>query len=185
MGYAVSFLGFRGMEAEKIHKALRLKLAPGSAGFLKAPITAAALPNGWYVVFFNGKEFRDFKKATLAEIANEGELCYGFIEERVMCSAISSWVGGREVWSVLHDGQHGRHHLDASGALPKEFETVRERQFAFQEAETREDVDHLVEIPMDLGRLILGFTREHGVDGKPEQQFEVLERQKKRWFSMF
>lgn len=185
MGRAVSFVGFRGVEAERVHKLLSLKRAQGNSGFLKAPITAAVLPAGWYVVFFNGKQFRRFKRGALTEIANGSELCHGFIDERVMCSAISSWVNGREAWSVEHSGQHGRHHLDALGTLPKEFEAIRERQFVLQEAETRDDVDHLIEIPMDLGRNILGFTLERGVDGHPEHSFEVFEEEKKKWFGIF
>jgi hypothetical protein len=185
MGYAVSFLGFRGIEAEQVHTLLNLKASPGNSSFLNAPITAAVLPTGWYVIFFNNKAFREFKNGVLAELSNAGELCYGFLEDHVMCSAISMWVDGHEAWSVAHDGQHGRHHMDASGALPREFDAIRERQFAFQEAEPRADVDHLIEIPMDLGRLILGFTREHGVDGNPEFQFAVLEQAKKKWFGMF
>jgi hypothetical protein len=102
-----------------------------------------------------------------------------------MCSAFSMWVGGREVWSVVHDGRDARHHLNASGALPREFEAIRERQFAFEEAEPKAEVDHLIAIPMDLGRMIMGFTIEAGVDGSPNHSFAVLEPTKKKWFGMF
>ena len=74
--------------------------------------------------------------AGLAAVSTEADVLGVSVHEGVMHSAAFCWSGGREIWSVTHDGgQSDRKNLAITGAPPPELEDIRASLFARQEAE--------------------------------------------------
>jgi len=116
------------------------------------------LPNGWLVVACNNYGFP--ARAPLAALSELGMVVSCAIDERVMASEARGFAGGREVWSVAHDGgDKGAFDLEVAGAPPNGFVGLRDKTFAEQEAEDTAGarVDVVFDLPPRLAESLCGF----------------------------
>jgi len=178
MGYSLSWAALRGGNLETVCSALRLRATGQREEVPESKITGAAPPTGWYVVVFNRTEI---KGKTLEELSQAGEVVGCFVEDHVMFSSASAWKNGGLLWRVVHDGgEDNVSHLETSGNLPEEFESIRKNLFAKQEKEATDHdglkVDHLYELPSELAKVLTGFRHDQDIPGMSGDIFEVWGR---------
>jgi hypothetical protein len=71
------------------------------------------------------------------------------------------WHNGVGIWRVQHrGGDFGPMDLEVDGTPPDNFEEIRKRHVALQEAAGGESagVDHIASVPRDLAQAIVGFS---------------------------
>jgi len=177
MGWSLSWAALKGGDAQKVCSLLGLRQTGKQERIADSKVSGTALPTGWYVVVFNRTEIKD---RTLEKLSQAGEVVGCFVEEHVMFSAAAYWKNGQQIWRVSHDGGDDRiEHLQTSGQLPPEFESIRKQQFAKQQQETAADgelrVDHVFDIPLNLAKHLIGFAHDDPSSGLAGDVFEVLE----------
>ena len=144
-------------------------------------VTGAALPTGWYAILFHRSEIKD---KTLEKLSQAGEVVSCFVEDHVMFSSASGWVAGSPRWSVTHDCEKGRFHLQVDGQAPPILASIQGRLTAEQNAAGGEesDTDYMYDIPAELARELTGFRHDHDVARAAREPFKVLEpARRKRW----
>jgi hypothetical protein len=141
---------------------------------------------GWYVACAKGLDFA--KEEHLFELSRECEVLGGTVEERTMSSALVFYKDGSFVWRVEYWGDEGPdpERLETDGPVPPEFAVVRDEKLALQKTESEDGVDHIFDVPVELGRRLCGFH--YDPDG-PVPEFKVLvpanapEAKQKSWFA--
>jgi hypothetical protein len=103
----------------------------------------------------------------------------GFVEDHVMVSWASGWREGNKVWSVVHDCEKSRFHLDIQGGAPAQLRGIRERLIAEQQAAGGEkaDVDHVYDVPAERAKELTGYRHDQEVPGLSGEMFDILERE--------
>ena len=87
-----------------------------------------------------------------------------------MVSKATGWKDGQMVWSVTHDAQKDKRHLDVQGTPPAEFAAIRDGLFAKQTP----GCDYIFDIPVETARSITGYRHDQDVPGLSGEVFEVL-----------
>jgi hypothetical protein len=179
MGWSLSWAALKSGNLQTACAALDLRSTGKREEIAESKIVGTQLPTGWYLVVFNRTEIKD---KTLEKLSRAGEVVGCFVEDHVMFSSASAWNKGRRVWYVAHNGEEDRVlHLETSGDLPAEFESIRQKVFAKQEQETAEQddlkVDHVYELPAELAKKLTGFRHDEPTPGLTGDAFEVLERE--------
>ncbi|HKV25087.1 MAG TPA: hypothetical protein VJN93_10900 [Candidatus Acidoferrum sp.] len=180
MGWSLSWAALKGGNLETVCSLLGLRPTGKFEGLGESKISGTALAGGWYVVVFNRTEINDRK---LKQVSPGGEVVGCFVEEHVMFSSAACWKDGQQVWRVFHNGgDEGAEHLETSGRLPAEFESIRKQQFAKQQEENAAGdelgVDHVFEIPLNLAKSLTGFRHDDPLSGLVDDGFEALETAK-------
>lgn len=176
MGWSLSWAALKDGNVQTVCSALGLRTTGKREGIAESKIAGTALPTGWYVIVFNRSEVKD---KTLEKLSQTGEAVGCFVEDHVMFSSASAWKNGKKLWHVAHNGEEGDVlHLETSGNLPSEFESIRKELFAKQEKEAAEPddlkVDHVYDLPAQLAKKLTGFSHDEDMPGLDEA-FEVLE----------
>jgi hypothetical protein len=174
MGVSFSWIAINGRSPQEIHAAIGARATGGREEFYRSNLTATELPHGFYLVIFKKEEL---SSAKLRKYSTAFDLLYGFVEEHVMYSAVAAWSNGEEVWSVAHDAQEGVFHLKVKGSPPAGFVAIRDRLIAEQNGEdpANPEVDHVFDIPVELGRELTGYRHDQDVQNVKAGAFEVLE----------
>jgi hypothetical protein len=176
MGWSLSWAALKAGNVQTVCAALGLRATGKREGIAKSKISGTALPTGWYVVVFNRTEIKD---KTLEKLSHAGEAVGCYVEDHVMFSSASAWKNCKRIWRVAHKGEEGDVlHLETSGDLPAEFESIRREVFAKQEKEPAEPddlkVDHVHELSAELAKKLTGFRHDQDNPGVPDDVFEVL-----------
>lgn len=182
MGYSLSWAAVKNGSAEAVHSLLGLNATDAQEEIAESEIVGATLPTGWYLVLFHRKELDE---ARLEKLSNLGEVVYCFVEDHVMFSRASNWKDGECLWSLTHDCEKGRYHLDVKGVPPASLREIKNRLVAEQDKEGGEkaDVDLIYDVPAELAKAITGFRHDQDMPGMKDTPFQVLE--KKNLFSRF
>ena len=159
MGYSVAWIAVKGVTPEAIMETLGLEEI--LSHYPKYP-SVGALADGWtlyYIHDFDGA----FKRPLEQLVALGAPTVAARQEDHVMYSEARGYDGGRELWRVVRDSQEEPYmHVAITGEPPPQFEAIRAKAFAAQEAEGGEDagVDLIYEIPLELVHSICGFRQE-------------------------
>lgn len=123
-------------------------------------------------------ERHEMKDEPLQRLSSLGEVISCFVEDHVVSSVASGWKDGKLDWSVTHNSEKGRFHLQVEGQVPSSFAQIRERLTAAQNAEGGEksDVDYIYDAPAELALNLTGFRHDQDVPGATGPIFQVLER---------
>jgi hypothetical protein len=174
MGYSLSWAALKGGNLQTACAALGLRETGKREEIAESRIVGARLPTGWYVVVFSRTEIED---ETLKKLSQAGEVVGCFVEDHVMVSWASGWREGNKVWSVVHDGENGRFHLDVKGEAPAELKGSAEGLIIKQQAEGGEkaDVDYVYDVPAEVAKKLTGFRHDQDIPGMSGDVFTVLE----------
>ena len=74
-------------------------------------------------------------------------------------------------WSVIHDCQKGKRHLDVQGEPPPEFTAIRDALLS----KSKPGVDYIFDIPVETAKSVTGYRHDEDVPGLSGDIFEVLE----------
>jgi len=180
MGYSLCWAAVKSGEAPRVHALLGLRATGMWEEILESKIGGASLPTGWYLVLYQRNALED---ATLKMLSKLGEVVYCFVEDHVMFSRASGWEHERFLWSVTHDCEEGRRHLEVRGDAPAPLKDIHAELAAKQDAEQEKDVDHVYDVPAELAKALTGFRHDQDMPGMKDKAFEVLE--KKNFLSRF
>ncbi len=125
------------------------------------------------MVQFDRSEMED---RVLERFSRSGEVVCCFVEDHVMVSWASGWRKGNKVWSVVHDCEKGRFHLDIKGEAPAELKGIAERLIAEQQAAGGEkaEVDHVYDVSAELAKDLTGYRHDQDIPGASGDVLEVL-----------
>lgn len=177
MGYSLSWAAVKGGNVKSVCAVLGLRPTGEREEVAEAKIDGVQLPTGWYVVLFDHDEVKD---GILEKLSRIGEVVSCFVEDHVMFSSASSWIDGKEIWKVWHDGgEIGHTHLEVRGKLPPEYEDMRKDMLEKQAAADRdkEPVDYVYDLTAELAKKLVGFRHDESIPGLDGEVFEILERE--------
>lgn len=143
---------------------------------MNPPFSLAELPTGWAILFSN--DFNYGSAERLIGLSAGATVLACQAEEHIMFSAAHCCADGREAWSVWHDSARGRYDLSTQGALPAEFEPIRKRLTAAQDADggARGLVDYTFDIPVELAAELTGYRHDRWKFDWGQPHFTTLER---------
>lgn len=160
MGRRLGWIGVRGVGAAEVLDSLGL-VETGEIAFDgdgEGRIIYAELPSGWTIVWTDDFSFGEAH--TLERLPPRCEAVACQVYDVVMVSSARGFEGGRQTWSVAHDPERD---LRAEGTLPPPFAAIRDAALATQAAEGPDpDVDHVIEVPLELTHAICGFRPDEG-----------------------
>jgi hypothetical protein len=192
MGYSLSWLAIKGKTPQSVLDELGFRTTGERQEIPEAPLSAAMMPNGWYLIVSDHAE-HVAPDAVLENLTADCEALACFVEEHVMFSSAAGWKDGRKCWSVNHDAQRGIEHLEIEGDLPAAFASIRERLFFKQKEENirkagirrpliarkvvavgEMECDYIFGIPVELAREITGYQHDREFPGLTVEPFKVL-----------
>jgi len=109
----------------------------------------------------------------LKSLSAHGRVVAAMVEEHVMFSSAEEWRHGERLWGAIHVPDAGLYHIGVEGGLPEAYGAIHQRQFAEQEIDGGKtaDVDHIIDIPLELALAITGFR--HDFTGPPFHELEA------------
>jgi hypothetical protein len=178
MGFAISWLAVFGKAPEQVLKELRLNRTGENEEIPESPISAAQLPNNWFLVFINEFGSPIVSESSLASLSANCKVVSCQIEEHLMFSSATFYSDGAESWRVVHDAQEGMFNLSTSGQLPSEFAgiytSLKDKQ---EEAGGIEaNVDYIHDVPVTLAQVVTSFRHDEDISGSEPVPFEVLDQ---------
>jgi hypothetical protein len=178
MGFAISWLAVSGKAPEQVLKELRLNRTGENEEIPESPISAAQLPNNWFLVFINEFGSPIVSANSLASLSANCKVVSCQIEEHVMFSSATLYSNGAESWRVVHDAQEGMFNLSTSGQLPSEFSGIYSSLKNKQEGVGGEeaDVDYIHDVPVTLAQAVTSFRHDEDIPGSESVPFEVLDQ---------
>jgi hypothetical protein len=176
MGYSLSWLAVRGKPPQAVRDDLRFRPTGEREEFPESDLSAVEMPNGWYLVVAQRSELVASDAAITRLSSLGGEVVTCFVEEHVMFSSASRWKDGSKTWSVFHNAQDRRDHLDVQGDLPSEFSSIVAELKAKQHLAdvNKRRVDFIFEVPVALAHALVGYRYDRDVPGLSGAVFEIL-----------
>jgi hypothetical protein len=176
MGFAISWLAVSGKAPEQVLKELRLNRTGENEEIPESPISAAQLPNNWFLVFINEFGSPIVSENSLANLSTNCKVVSCQVEEHVMFSSAALFSNGVESWRVVHDAQEGICNLSTNGQLPGEFAGVYTSLKDKQEKAggVEADVDYIHDVPVTLAQVVTSFRHDEDIPGSKPAPFEVL-----------
>jgi|SRR5579864_4773096 len=184
MGYSLSWAAIKGADPHLVHEIMGVRPSGKPEEIPESDIVGAQLPNGWYLLLYNKAPIKD---RDLKRLSFLGEVVYCFVEDHVMFSSACGLLAGVTNWSVTHDCEKGRFHLQVEGQAPPSLTSIQQRLTAEQNAAGGEksDTDYIYEIPAELARELTGFRHDQSIPDATAEMFQVLERVRKKKWKLF
>lgn len=176
MGFAISWLAVSGKEPQQVLDELGLSRTGEAEEIPESPVSAAQLPNGWFLVFANIFDSPLVAKSVLANLSSGCSVVSCQVEEHVMFSSSTCHINGKIKWHVAHDAQESIYHLSTSGDLPAEFSAIYAALKQEQDSSGggTSDVDYIHDIPVALAKAVTSFRHDEDIQGDPLEPFEIL-----------
>jgi hypothetical protein len=174
MGFRVHLIAIRGKTPEAVRQELGVTPTGEREEISESSITAATLPDGAYLLYFNDPAQFDPDDKLYRRLSKGASLVACFAHEGIMISYACGWSDGVEQWFVIHNSQErADHHLKTRGNLPQQFQSIRERLFV--EQETKADADYIFDSPVELFAAAGGVRYDSDIPGAGPEPWEVLE----------
>lgn len=175
MGFSQEWIGVHGTSRERFLAALRFRGTGRRIELVEEPFVALSLPNGWHFVIAEHAPETLGSNKLCASLSAESQVLWGAVVESTMFSLANMYHRGHESWSVVHEANQGREHLQVRGEPPPQFASIRDRCRA-EQATGDSEVDYIFEIPVELAQSVTGYRYDVDPEGAGEIPFEVLER---------
>ena len=192
MGFNLAVLAVTGNNLDTVLRNLDLNRTGQAEDFPDSPISATTLPSGMHAVCYMTRQAAVPQKDQLTKLSKRETVLCLEVSETVMNSSLTAWKNGKELWSVWHDASYqGTDHLETTGPLPEEFESIRQRQMKLQAQQDQEldaawPVDHVFDIPVDMFVSLGGFRYDETLDfPNPWEILEPLPKKDKKWWQFF
>jgi hypothetical protein len=192
MGFAISWLAVSGKAPEQVLKELQLKRTGENEDIPESLISAAQLPNNWFLVFINEFGSPLVSANSLASLSANCKVVSCQIEEHVMFSSATLYSDGAESWRIVHDAQEGMFNLSTNGQLPSEFAGIYTSLKDKQEdaGGVEANVDYIHDVPVTLAQVITSFRHDEDIPGSEPIPFEVLDQDitkalSKQWWKLW
>jgi hypothetical protein len=176
MSYSLSWLAVKGKLPQAVRDELCLCTTGKREEIPESDLSAAELQNDWYLIVSNYSE-QVVPDNILQRLSCGCEVVTCFVEEHVMLSSSSDWKDGHRCWSVIHNAQKRRDHLETQGQLPIAFSSIlKQLQSKQKDADMNgKRVDFIFDIPVELAYTLAGYRHDRDVPGLSDKLFEVLD----------
>jgi hypothetical protein len=174
MGFRVQLIVVTGKEYRAIQRDFGVVATGQREEIAESPVVGATLPNGDYLLYINDPDKIAPEDKVFARLSKGASLVACYANETVMNSYACGWVDGAERWSVFHDAQQDITHLETSGSLPPEFQTIRDRLFAEQEGDD-DGTDFMFDIPVEVFAALGGIRYDQDIPGAGRDPWEILD----------
>lgn len=139
--------------------------------------------SGWSLLWCEDEEFGARSHDRMADLSKRSDVLHCQVNETVMWSSSELWSKGSVVWKVSHSGDAGDvFDLNAEGALPDQFDGIKEQHFHDQRTDEEDDCDFVFEVPLDLAKSFIGFRHEDMLDENSVGAFSVVDTPRKAGF---
>ena len=189
MGFAISWLAVRGKDPATIVAALGLTATGTKAEYAEDMYTGRLLPTNWFLLVINQCDHKFVTPKILSTLSGSSEVLACSVEEHVMVSTAELWRDGAQIWRIEHNAQDSIDHLQASGALPQNFEGISsaltEQQVKAGGSEA--DVDYYFDIPLQTAKSIVGFKHDEasGLEDSSFDVFHLSSNAPKAWWKLW
>jgi hypothetical protein len=174
MGFRVQLIAVTGKEPHAVQRGFGVSATGQREEIAESPVVGAALPNGAYLLYINDPDRIVPEDEVYACLSKGASLVACYANETVMNSYACGWANGVKRWSVFHNAQQEIKHLETNGILPPEFQAIRDRLFAQQDAD--DGADFIFDIPVELFAAVGGIRYDQDILGAGPQPWEILER---------
>ena len=189
MGYAMSWLAVRGKDPAAVTFSLGLRATGKMANYAEAMYTGRPIGNGWFLLVVNQAEHEFLAPEVLSQLSSGSDVVACTIEEHVMVCTAEAWKDSARVWRIEHNAQESIDHINARGALPDMYISIKD-SLSKQQKEAGgkgADTDFFFDIPLQTAKSIVGFKHDED-SGLEDDSFEVLEGPKgssKPWWKFW
>lgn len=185
MGYAISWLGCRGLPFEAIISRLSLRTTDRHDEFAHAMISAQEIDDAWTIVVANQCNHEIVKAPSLAELSGGCQVIACNIEEHVMYSSAECWHDGRRIWHVEHASEEGENHLAAEGEPPNCLAQLVAD--AHRKRAEDSEIGWFFEIPLECAKALVGFKHDEDHPALDRAEFQVLEplHPERKWWAFW
>jgi hypothetical protein len=174
MGFRVQLIAVAGKEPRAVQRAFGVTATGRREEIAESPVVGAEMPDGAYLLYINDSGRITPEDEVFARLSEDASLVACYVNETVMESYACAWADGAKRWSVFHDAQQGIKHLETCGALPPEFQAIRDRLFVQQNAEG--GADFIFDIPVELFAAVGGIRYDHDLADAGPDPWEILEQ---------
>ena len=154
MGITASWLAVQGQDREVYLERLGLTKVGECSDPLNSEYTCAELPNGWFVVVANARQFELIP--ALKSVSAKDFVLGGQMVETVNFCQLCGYEGGAQVWSVVHDVDIDLDGVQVAGDPPSAFAELH-AQVTKELEEGSRDVDYMFDLPLELSGAVCGF----------------------------
>ena len=175
MGFSISWIAVQTDSPDAVCSKIGLRRTCETLTFFEFPISGIMLPSSWYIVVFNNIDHALQGDENLQRISEEFSILRCLVEEHVMYSSAEAWLGGNQIWNIVHNSENGTYDLATTGDVPNEFNAIKEDLITRQNAEGGKGilpVDYIFDAPLVLAQRITGFKHSRHF---PENQPEIYE----------
>lgn len=175
MGFRISWLASQGGK-EQLLSSLGLVDTGEQDEANEAPLSVAALPGDWVVVWANDETFANDDRAVMLS-RNGHPILAVYVNETCMHSTATLFTNGETTWRLHHEGDERIEFFEKVGELPAEADAIEaalRAQQAEEDAGTAE-VDYLFDIPLTVAQSVCGFKHDRFSFEWGEPHFTVAE----------
>lgn len=172
MGFSLSWVAAPGKNPQELLRRLGLRSTHTFEEIPESALVCTVFETDWTVVLTQGEE-PPVTETFCARLSKAWELVTCVVEEHVMFSQASNWRKGERVWSVVHDAQVSRDHLEVTGQAPESLDRIWRAVDEMKRSTPIDGVDYAFDVPVLLAESVTGFRHDAS---EPERRFEVLER---------
>jgi hypothetical protein len=171
MGYATSWIAFRGKTDAQAAELLGLSPSGKFEEVPESMFSGVRLDNRWYGVVINEYGHKFVRERSLQRVSAAADVVATAIEEHAMFTSAEAWTSGNVIWRVSHPSGSSRH-LEEHGSLPGQYFAVKERLLAAEQREDEGDrePDYVFDVRLELSQAIVGCKHNRVLDSR----FEVL-----------
>ena len=165
MGYNCSFVCVKGVnKADALHR-LRLEETGETVEYYGADYICAELRGGWLLIFVTDAGW--VSEARDVAVSKGGQAVSGVLYEVVNYANAWGYQDGHSVWKVTHDADADLGDVAVEGEPPPELAAIRAA--ALKAQAQNDNVDCLIDIPIDLITALTGFSVEAGSEAPFER----------------
>jgi len=174
LGFRVQLIAVTGKDPRATQRDFGVVATGQREDIAESRVVGAALPNGAYLLYINDPDKIAPDDKVFVRLSKGASLVACYANETVMNSYACGWANGVERWSVFHDAQQDIRHLETSGTLPPEFQTIRDRLFAEQEGDDG-GTDFIFDIPVELFAALGAIRYDQDIPGAGPNPWEILD----------
>jgi hypothetical protein len=117
----------------------------------------------WYVLQWDHQDFL-VDEQLLKKLSAHGRLIAVMVEEHVMFASAEEWKDGNRIWGAVHCADVHLMHIGEEGEMPDIYGEVLAEQLQKQQTSggLKADVDHIMDIPLELAHVLVGYKHDEG-----------------------
>jgi hypothetical protein len=155
VGFKISWLAAQGLSKGELLAHFGLHDTQIYDEVNEEPFSSAEIPTGWAILFSNDCAWATGSRAIA--LSKKVRVLTCALHEGVMVSESAFFENGQLLWQVMHDGQLDAVNLETHGALPANYNVIKDAAFPL---EMDDEVDYAFDVPIDLALTICGWRHD-------------------------